>query len=66
MRRAMIKMITTRASLLLTCSATSISSTPTAPVRLSDAKNHIRQRRPRPQSIAACRLVVVRWVDPSC
>jgi hypothetical protein len=38
MRTAMIKMVTTRTSPLLSCSAASISSTPTAPVRLSDAK----------------------------
>jgi hypothetical protein len=34
----MIKMVTTRASLLLTCSATSISSTSTALIRLSDGQ----------------------------
>ena len=38
MRRAMIKMVTISASLGLSCSATSISSTPTAPVRLTDDK----------------------------
>jgi hypothetical protein len=32
----MIKMVTTSASLGLSCSATSISSTSTAPVRLTD------------------------------
>ena len=38
MRRAMIKMNATRASPLLSCSATSISSTPMAPVRLNDGQ----------------------------
>jgi hypothetical protein len=46
MRRAMIKMVTISASLALSCSATSISSTPTAPVRITnDKQNGIRRQR---------------------
>jgi hypothetical protein len=55
MRRAMIKMVTTRASLGLSCNATSISSTSTAPVRLADTQIVLADEGNRPLSYSACR-----------
>jgi hypothetical protein len=63
-------MVATSASLALSCSATSISSTPTAPVRLTDDKTKMTKQNgmastgDEPMSLSACRLVVVGSVRP--